>query len=177
MQEFNVGDWVWCARLSQEKVAVPCPICFTKKVVTVRLGNGDEVEVDCDYCGHGYDRSTGYVSEYMEQARPERYLITSKTVADDGREKRITYYSDHWYFEDSGNLLFATEAEAGARALELAAERKHEEETKAEFLKKNKSKSYSWNAGYHLQQARDHEAEAQRHREKARLCKARAGEE
>jgi hypothetical protein len=168
MQEFGVGDWVWCARLKREQVDVPCPVCFTKKEVTVRLGNGDEVVVDCDYC------SRGYVSEYVEDGAPERYLITAKTVTEMSEGKRTGYHSHHYYFEDTGDLLFATESEAMARGLELAREKKVKEETKSEYLKKNNLKSYAWNAGYHIRNARDHEKQAAYHHEKARLCKIKA---
>jgi hypothetical protein len=49
-----------------------------------------------------------------------------------------------------------------------------EQSTRAEYLKKNMNKKYSWNAGYHLKEAKRSEEQAAYHRKKAMLCKAKA---
>jgi len=66
---FKIGDVVYFASAGQRQVDIPCPVCFGKREVTLILGNGDSVELPCDYCGKGYDGPRGYVLEYEYAAK------------------------------------------------------------------------------------------------------------
>jgi hypothetical protein len=172
MQEFQVGDIVWVARLSQEQKQVVCPVCFSKKTVILILGDDSQVTLDCNYCSKGYEGPKGYVTEYIHEENPTLCTITSKEVRTDLEGTHITYHSGAYYFEDVGELLFVTKEEAQLRCNELLAAKKLEESTRAEYMKHDIHKSYTWNAGYHMRQVRDHEKQAEYHRGKALLCKA-----
>ncbi len=52
-----------------------------------------------------------------------------------------------------------------------------EQKTKAIYLKKEAKKSFAWNAGYHLREAKNHRKQAEYHDTKAIFCKAKGKEE
>lgn len=82
---YKVGDWVWYATYESEEIKVPCPVCYGNKVVTVILGNGDEVAVECDYCGKGWQNALGYVTDYQRNPKAEQQQITKRRI-EDGRD-------------------------------------------------------------------------------------------
>lgn len=171
MKTYSVGDTVWLSRYAHEAVQKPCPVCFGNKQVTLILGNDDKVLLPCDSCGHGLDEPTGVVTEYEYVAKADHLVITrvESNITLEGEERR--YYFAHRYANSEN--IFDSEAEALARCSQIIAQELLED-AKAHRLKHNRLKSYAWNAGYHLRQARDHRERADYHDQKAVLCKTRA---
>lgn len=72
--------------------------------------------------------------------------------------------------------VFLTESAARTQAEGKKEELERDQRTRAECIKKNVHKSFSWNASYHLREAKRHRKDALRHDEKAQLCKERVKE-
>ena len=178
MQKFNIGDEVWVARYSQNAaISVLCPICYGKLKVTLILGNGDSVELPCEYCGMGKVGGvpTGRVTEHQVVSSPARCTISGIEIEISPTEEIIRYRSESFVlYEDK---TFATKEEAQEKGEELKEAREKEESTRIEYLKKDTKKSFSWNAGYHLSAVKRAERDLEYHRKKAVLCKARVKEE
>lgn len=176
MSKFMVGDRPWVIHIGQEQVSQLCPVCFGKCVVTLILGNGDSVELPCDNCARGYESPTGRVTEYVfsSGARQETIVQVETKQSPDSVEVEYRTVDHYCYKEDE---VFYSEEDALALCAKKCAKAEEEQRTRAEYIKHNVNKKYSWNAGYHLREAKREEESAARHREKAKLCKAKAKEE
>jgi len=169
--QFGLGDTVWIAECGNQQVEKVCPVCFGTLRVTLRLGNGDELELPCDYCGMGYDGPQGHVLEYEWTEGARQATITRVRENHDTRGIERELYASSWEVTDRA---FATEKEALAKSAELKAQNEERQRTCAEHIKKSVNKSFSWNAGYHIREAKRCRREAAQHDERAKLCKARA---
>ena len=169
---FNIGDSVWVARAGSTQVTKPCFVCHTKKEVTLILGNGDEVGLPCDYCARGYERPSGYIQEYEYVAEPERHTISRIETRQEGSKTEVTYYGGSYVLYE--NIVFATREESLAKCEELAQKYEKEQSERIDRIKKNVHKSYSWNAGYHMRQVKDHKKQIEYHESMAKICKERA---
>ena len=115
---YKVGDGVWYATFEVREEKVPCPVCYGNKSVIVRLGNGDDVQVECDYCGKGLERAMGFVSEYVQLPRAEYRIITNRSI-EETSEGEVVEYRSTCYLLDV-NKMFTTEEEALSCAETLA---------------------------------------------------------
>lgn len=172
MTDYKIGDSVWIPRYRQEQKTITCPICFGKKEVTLILGNGDSVALPCSYCALGYESPRGIVVEYTLEPRAELVVITGKTSAEDERGVIVKYQSTGGYIH-TGDRVFGTRDEAQAEAEVMAAEERKEQETRTEHIKADKRKSFAWNAGYHMREARRDRKSAEYHEKMAAICKSR----
>lgn len=167
-RKYNVGDKVWYAYYEHTQVQKPCPVCFGNKEVTLILGNRDKVLLPCDYCGHGFEPARGYVTKYEYVAKAEIFFITRIQSETDKVGEKRRYYSGNSYAEVQD--LFDTEEQALVRCAEKVRQQEIEQTTRAYNIKANTLKSYAWNAGYHLSQARRHKKDAEYHDKMAVLC-------
>lgn len=170
--QYKVGDKLWYARCEWVAVKNTCPICFGNLVVKLILGNGEEVILPCECCARGYNPPTGYVEEYEYVNTPQLVTITNITTTVSESGTKTEYKASPYVYEM--DQLFPTEEEARVKGIELKAELEKEQETKAKYLKEKASKSFSWNAGYHLREAKRLRKQAEYHEKKAVLCKARS---
>ena len=174
-KKYKVGDKVWLASYRREEARKPCPICFIAREVTLILGNGDEVTLPCSYCAPGYNPPAGFVTEYEMVVGPKPYRITEvRTVQ--GLEVETVEYMAGCYCLSAENT-FETEEAAIERSEELRKKEVERQENRIEFLKKDKKKSFAWNAGYHLREAKRNRKDMERHERQAVLCKARSPKE
>ncbi len=164
------GDAFWSASYGMIHVAKTCPVCYGKLCVTLILGNGDRIELPCDYCGRGWEGPKGVVYEYEMTPEVKIEVVQEVRVEEriDGKKIEYVTYDHHVVSED---MAYAIKEDAEKECALLIIQREHEETTRAEYIKKNLAKSYSWNAGYHLREAKREEESAVRHRAKAKLCK------
>ena len=172
MKKFKIGDVVYVATCSNEKIQVVCPVCFGRLEVTLILGDESHVRLPCSHCALGYDLPRGVVDEWAEGAHVHARTITAIRTQESGGNCEL-YYSCDGYGSDGDNT-FATKPEADEYGAKLAKERKEELTTKAEHIKKENHKSYTWNAGYHMRSAKKLRKEAEYHDKMAVLCKERA---
>jgi hypothetical protein len=172
-KEWKVGDVAWAARWTPyDEQWIECPVCFGNKVVHLTLGNGDVVELPCDYCGKGYEKPTGRVIQRTPVARGERFHITEvrETRNEQGVERE--YLCGNLLFSDDD--LFETETGATAEAVIRAEKWQAEQNNRDACIKEKVHKSYSWNAGYHITEAKRLRKQADRHEELAKICKDRS---
>ena len=175
MTKFNIGDRVFYARCNQQEIEVPCLVCYGKLSVILTLGNGDEITLPCGYCGHGYQAPRGYIKEYDYKIVAELVIITGIETRKDQNGEEIKYKYNNYIFDE--DRLFANQTEALEKAKEIKAKYDEEQKTKSEYLKKDAKKSFAWNAGYHLREAKNHRKQAEYHDTKAVLCKAKTKNE
>ena len=168
----SVGDVVWVPRVGMHRVEAVCPICFGKKRAIVILGDDSKVSVECDNCGCGYDGPRGVVTEYINEAIAESFAIVavqSETTSDGEQIGYITHGGRH----ARDNECFSSQEEAQAVAEKMNRDQIAEDESRADRIKKDSLKKFSWNAGYHRREAKRLREQAEVHDRKAVLCAAR----
>ena len=175
MERFKIGDKVYFAKCANERKKITCPICFGKLSVTLILGDDSEVILPCNYCGKGFDEPLGFIYEYD-------YAVDAELVLIDGIEIKKSLAGEEYYYRSGcygykQNQLFLTKEEALKKAKTLKTDLDKEQETRNEYLKKDKSKGFSWNAGYHSREAKRLKREIEYHEKNAILCKERSRKE
>lgn len=173
--KFKIGDTVYVSKFGRREVKEKCPVCFGKLVVTLILGDDTPVELPCKYCGRGYDPPSGQVAEWRMDAGAEAVIIDQIRTAQTGAGEKVEYMVGNrsYYSID----VFSTEQEALDKSERSAAKHRQEQETRAEFIKEDTNKNYSWNAGYHRREAKKAAEKVEYHSRMAKICKAKAGGE
>lgn len=165
----NIGDKVYKADYSRTEKLVPCPDCCGNKYLTVIMGNGDHVRIECAGCSAGYEPPKGTVVQYEFEATTVQRTVTGIRLSSDSIEYELNNFGGGCYYTGKPGELFATKEEAQAQAEIL--KDAHEKAENARFLAKTKDhRSWAWNASYHLRCARDAEKQAAHHRAKAQVC-------
>lgn len=173
---YTFGQTVWLSIVSQwDRIKVPCPVCYGKLRVTVLLGNGEAVEVECDYCGKGYAGPTGTAFENKATGRVVQATVTG--MANERGEWRVTTTPDG--YADSQRFETQAEAEADMAVRLKAAEARVADQVCQQQCRARRA--VTWHAGYHTAAAaRDrrsaeyHEAKAKKLRESAAYLRAQA---
>mgnify|MGYP000626793629 CR=1 FL=1 len=162
---FGIGDFVWFACYAVATIEEPCPVCFGKKAVTLILGNGEGWIIPCDYCAKGYmePRGTVSVSEIGPQVRG--YTIDRVSVS----ATAVEYQSDCQILD--GDRTFATRDEAMAKATEIAAAENADRAKARDYAARHNAKGKPWSYGYHMREAKEARARAERHEAMARLAR------
>jgi len=168
MPKIAVGDKVWYAKCQWEPIRQTCPTCFGKKEVTLILGNGENVLLPCSGCASGFNPPIGYIHEHGYVVKPEQIVITGMDIEINGGKESVRYRHGSYCFDDID--IFPTEEEAMIRAEAKKKKLDEEQRTRAEYIKQDVHKSFSWNAYYHMREAKRHRKDALRHDEKAKLC-------
>ena len=167
------GDQPWLAQVHRTaEVRVPCPVCFGKLSVTLILGNGERLDTPCGYCLAGREKPSGYETEWRPAMEVSRVVIDKVEIEEtrDGQRRRyLVGGNGAWRIVEASDL-FASEEEATVRAVARLGEMSNE----AAPVKFRNEQSYSWNAGYHMREAKRAKASGEYHERMAVLCKARA---
>ncbi len=175
MKEIKIGDTIYVSKFGHTQIKIDCPVCFGKKVVVLILGNEDSVEMRCEYCrGDCCSPSNGYVKEWRMSADVETVIVSQIRTRQTASENEIEYQADSriYYTKD----VFATEEEALTESARRATQYNIDQETKAEHVKGKPDKNYSWNAGYHIREAKKAKEKVEYHSKMAKICKAKAGD-
>jgi len=177
MSRFKKGDTVWAASFHNNyPVLVPCSVCAGTRKVTLILGNGDKVELACDYCGKGNcGIPTGYETEYQPVNEPKAITIDGIEIQLTSKGEKVEYWvgsggCHHIYYDEN---VFAEYQDALKRGKELKQEWLDAERKQTDWMKGDVRKSFAWNAGYHLREAKRLRREIGYHEERAKLCQAK----
>lgn len=172
--KYNVGDLVYWASCNHRIITNPCPVCYGNLKVTIILGNGDHVEIPCEYCKNGWEGPTGV--EKITQYGPDikRIIIDGVNTKTDITGEKIEYrYNNYIIYPDN---VFDTEEEAKIKCSELINQHNQEELEQNEQIKKNKYKSYAWHVGYHMRNAKEAKKQMEYHEKMAKICKSKVKE-
>ena len=171
-KRFNVGDIMWVADAGSTKRTRACRVCNGEKTVTLVLGSGEHVRLDCDFCSRGYESPSGIEQYYDYAAQPTPHRITGIEIVILNGQEIVTYREgseNAWQSFKAANC-FATSDAALERCAELIVERAAEIERQFR-CKTNGAKTYAWNAGYHLREAASARKQVAYHEQKAAIMR------
>lgn len=172
--ERKIGDMVWWARCETRGVRKPCIVCYGKLEVVLILGNGEQVNLPCDYCGKGYEGPKGYTDEYEYIAKPELVKMDSIQSNQTCEGTKNEYRYGNYILND--DIIFDSKEDAEEKCKEIAAKYEKDLVTETEHIKANVNKSFSWNAGYHMKNIKDLQRQIGYHESRMIACKQRVKE-
>ena len=173
-QRFNIGDEFWVARAGTTDLQRPCRVCAGSRLVTLILGSGEAVSLECGYCGHGFEGPRGFETYYGYRAEPALYFVSGVVVNSSEKGEQVEYRAEAngGYYTFPATDCFLTYDMALARSTELVAKHETDQERQMSVKEKGDHKSYAWHAGYHLREAKRERASAERHERKAVIMKS-----
>lgn len=165
---FQIGDKVFYAGFKNTPHWVTCPDCMGNRTLTVILGTGEHVKIDCTGCSRGYEGSRGKIEQYdfLKEVVERTICGVRNEVTHDGH--KVEYVFEGGYYSSHENV-FRTADEAELRA-EFLAKQHTEEENKRMMAKTKDSRSWAWNATYHRGCIRSAEKELAHHRAKLEIA-------
>src|ERR1019366_1285165 len=140
-QSFNIGDKAFRARAGQETIWVTCPECLGSGRLRVILGDDSEVSIACVCCERGYEGSPGSIQSYAFRTGADVGIITAIEM----REGKLRYSFNGCSYDDG--YVFATEAEAIDRCVDLIQEHETEEKRRLSY-KEKQHKTWAWHVSY-----------------------------
>jgi hypothetical protein len=172
MKEYNIGDKVWWATGGVRKKQHTCPVCYGKCVVTLILGNDEQVQTYCDYCGKGYEMARGYVIEREYTTEVKQIVLTGKEVRETMNGRSVEYRCDNYILYDG--IICDTKEDAEAERTKIAEAYHLQEMERLQRGKENNVKSYSWHVGYHQRQLKKAQQDVDYHTKKITYMKAKS---
>jgi hypothetical protein len=171
MTRFNVGDRVWVVDSGNAQRLVTCPDCLGQCVLTVTLGDGSQVSIQCTCCEHGWQGSRGQVTVYDWHCEVVSDVVKGMEIEGESVRYKLTRH----YFPDA---VFATKEEAEVEMVKVLAAHQTDEEHRFNQVKDQKGRhhSWAWNATYHRSCARRARKELEYHESKLAVAKAKSKE-
>jgi len=158
---FQLGDYVYRAKLQTSKVEVKCPDCFGRRALRVILGDDSEVTIECAGCSLGYDPPRGYVQEDRTQPVVEQVQIT-KVEMETNNGIPVTYYGGEGLYRTVEADLFTNAETAQVRAYTLQLEQ--EQEKRNSMQRKDKTtRDWAWHVTYHRRCVKQAQKELEYH--------------
>jgi hypothetical protein len=174
MEEKNIGDKVWWAVTEHRQTKVVCPICFGERIVTLILGNGEEVKTECEYCKIGFESARGFTMEYERFSDVKEIIITGKEVTENSDGKKIEYRSNtdgHNYCLYPNDNIFNTKEEAEFRVKQMIKSWEDDEVKRIAHKKKSNQTHLSWSVGYYKKKLKDAKKDVEYYSNKLLLIK------
>ena len=157
---FTVGDTYYLPHDNPTQITVPCPTCYGARKVTLILGNGEQVEIQCEGCGKGYEGPRGSVTEYRYEAHVSVFTIAGIH----------SMYNDEWTLKSTGgetaswSQLYTTRAVAMQRAEECMRDVIDQNMRTQSARTKYQRQNLTWTVQYHEKCIKDHERQIAWHR-------------
>ena len=140
---FEIGHTYWLPRHHAEQVTIPCPACKGTRVITITYGD-EQVSVDCEACGLGFDGPKGTIAEYDFAPHAEKFTVAGAAGL----------YGDRWSVKatdgriaDFDNLCETEVAALAVSAVKCAAQ--HESNMQSRQHRRSSAKRASWTVRYH----------------------------
>lgn len=169
----NIGDMIYRVVTGQIESKERCPDCFGKLKLTVILGDGSQVVIDCQTCARGFEPPTGFITRYDYDAKVEHVRIDGMDVRPDRVEYKVDMRGGDgawsWSTVDE-DKAFDTFAEAEVFA---ESERKRQATYQIES-KEQRNKSWAWHVTYHRDNIRRHERDLERSRQQLGYAESKA---
>ncbi len=159
---FTIGKTYWYPITNPTRVQKVCEVCYGHLTVTVTLGNGEHVAIECGNCGVSYEPPTGYTWEYAYQVGAEPFTIQGIN----------SMYNNEWYVQSTTGktAYFKDLVEDEALALHISQERiaKEEEENmrRSCAIRSSMVKKFPWSIGYHEKLIKEFERKIEWNRSK-----------
>lgn len=87
---FSIGQNVWWVSSGYKERYIKCPDCVGTEVLTLTLGTGEKVILDCATCSIGHERPTGIIKEIYFEHKPESFTCTNVRI--DSTDEIYYYY-------------------------------------------------------------------------------------
>jgi len=142
---FNIGDTYYFPQYRPSQVTAPCPTCYGKLKVTVVLGNGESVLVDCETCGRGYEGPTGYVTDHSYAPVVTTFVIKHIHSMYEGEWVVVSWQGERATFTD----LRRTYALAWEAATERAQAAEERNMLQSQSQSKSQRENLCWTIAYH----------------------------
>lgn len=143
----KIGDKIYWATFGNKHELVTCPDCSGNKRLTVIMGDGEEISIECPQCQSGCHAPTGLVSAYQYKGEVKTGIISGKSEDQDGIEYKVQS-GNHSYWCVKEEDACTNNKDAQKRADKKAFD--YGEKEKANFLRKEKhDRTWGWNATYH----------------------------
>lgn len=150
---FALGEELWSIGNGIRTEHITCPECAGTKVLTLIKGNGEHVELDCGYCGTGYDRASGVVPRTIYEHRPTPFIPRRLDMC--GGE--FTYSESppdaNGYSYEYAKNLYKSREECEEACAKLNAERAKNDERQALLNLQHRRRTLSHSASYWTTQA------------------------
>jgi hypothetical protein len=179
VKEFQIGQTVYVAttKTGAERTQVICPECRGARKLTVTLGDGSTVSIDCATCELGLMGSQGHRD--LVRIEPDvKTLVIDRIEINlqrgNGPDEKVTYWCDHYGYDSS--RVFANEQHALLMAKSLAFEARQEAEARL-FQKEKPARTWAWHVTYHRKEIRDAEKKIEYHSKKLGIARQHAKEE
>ena len=170
INKYNLGDEVWYASFEIRTKQIVCDDCRGQKYLTVIMGDGSQVTIDCVGCSAGFEPPKGYNTIYEGTPNSELKTITKVEIEVD----RVRYQFSHYICDE--DRLFDTKEEADKEAERLAEEYKQEQLYRLKNLKENNKRTWSWNAYYHRRAIKQAQKDLEYHTAKLEVAKIKEKE-
>lgn len=168
--KYNLGDQVWYASFETRTKTIVCDDCRGQKYLTVIMGDGSQVTIDCAGCSAGYEPPKGYNT--ICEGTPNSDLKTIERI--NIQFDKVEYQSGCWVLHE--DRFFDTKEEADKKAERLAEEYKQEQLHRLKNLKENHKRTWSWNAHYHRRAIKEAQRQLEYHTAKLNVAKIKAKE-
>ncbi len=169
---FAIGDTAWTGRYERKERWIPCPDCCGQKALTVILGDGSQVSIDCICAWPAYGARAGSVVTYDYDPVVEQIVIDGIEV----RMGRPTEYkfnaTECSYRTVNETNVFHDREGAMARAMERKAEQEAEE-AKRMASKEKGDHTWAWNVTYHRRELKRAIHGVEYHTAKLNVAKAK----
>jgi hypothetical protein len=165
---FNLGDEVWVVHMVTKMIKETCPDCFGDKLLTVVLGNGEVVAIDCSRCGQGYNPPTGVVEIRTFGPDVKQGVIAGVEISEQKEKYQLSAsdsISDFSYYSYDVDNIFLDRERAEERAKERAEELSQQQREKI-LRKERDGRTWAWNVSYHRHEIRRAEKSIEYHKEK-----------
>jgi len=167
-----IGDTVWHCDKGRRQTYVMCPDCMGSGRLTVIMGDGTHVGIDCECCREGAYH-TGRVSTYEWSAKCIQGEICGMEVSGKKVEYQIGTPCSHYTRPENEvfDNLEGCEVHAAIAKAEFEIE---EQQALQQKFKLNKN--WAWNATYHRRMIRDAREQIEYHTKKLEVAKVKAKE-
>lgn len=169
-----IGSEMYVVRAESQERSRPCPVCNGDKRVTLILGTGEHVSIDCDFCKAGWLGPTG-TEKYYEWSAEVVRCVVSGLEARDGEVRYYTRASNGGQYVYPASETYDSLDDAMVACGVAIAEREREQaEQMGRKVKANKS--YSWHVGYHRREATEHRRKLEYHEKAVVVVQAKSRE-
>lgn len=158
---FKIGDVYYRPISAPRQTTITCPICAGKLCITVILGSGEQLLVECDACGTGLSRPNGKLTEWNQDPATELFEIASIT----------SFHNGNWGVKStSGSTCDFSDLETfEVDALRVATKRSEEvceRNMGVRLHRKKETKKAGWSIQYHRKCIKDAERTIEWHQSK-----------